>query len=408
MKILHTSDWHLGRTLYGKRCHDEFRSFLDWLLLEIEQQQVDCLLVAGDVFDSSSPSNSILGLYYSFLTKVTKTCCRHVVITGGNHDSPSLLNAPRELLRHFDVSVIGSVPEQLEEEVLLLKSPEGNPELVVCAVPYLRDRDVRSAEAGETYEEKSRKLITGIEDHYQRVVSIALGKISDIPNVPIIAMGHLFATGGKIAENNEIRDLYVGTLAHVHSSLFPEEIDYMALGHLHIAQKINDDERIQYSGSPLQLSFGKGNSNKSVTLITTGSELATERVRVPPFLNLRTISGDRDSLVSSIKSFIDENVPIFLEAIYTGDNITPVAEELERQTKNSPVDLIRIIHRRANALVISENPQTEPLEELSEVEVFRRCLAANSIEENDKNELESRFLQILDIIRDESEEDSNS
>ncbi len=89
MKILHTSDWHLGRMLYGRRCHAEFKAFLDWMVLEIEKQQIDCLLIAGDIFDNSTPSNSVLSLYYSFLHSVSQSSCHHVVIIGGNHDSPS-------------------------------------------------------------------------------------------------------------------------------------------------------------------------------------------------------------------------------------------------------------------------------------------------------------------------------
>ncbi len=90
MKILHTSDRHLGRTLNGRRCYDEFSSFLDWHAAEISRQMIDCLLIAGDVFDSTTPANTVQGLYYSSLHRISDSCCRHVTVTGGNHDSPSL------------------------------------------------------------------------------------------------------------------------------------------------------------------------------------------------------------------------------------------------------------------------------------------------------------------------------
>ena len=143
MKVLHTSDWHIGRTLYGRKRYEEFEAFLNWLAETIQQEQVDALLVAGDIFDTSTPSNRAQELYYQFLGCVAASSCRHVVLIAGNHDSPSFLNAPRELLKALHVHVIGSIPEKREDEVLLLRRADGSPELIVCAVPYLRDRDIR-------------------------------------------------------------------------------------------------------------------------------------------------------------------------------------------------------------------------------------------------------------------------
>ncbi|RLB87890.1 MAG: exonuclease sbcCD subunit D, partial [Deltaproteobacteria bacterium] len=159
MKILHTSDWHLGRTLYGRKRYEEFEAFLSWLAETIQKNEIDSLLVAGDVFDNSIPSNRAQGLYYRFLCRVAASSCRHVVIVAGNHDSPSFLNAPKELLRVLDIHVIGSASEAMEDEVLVLRNEQDEPELIVCAVPYLRDRDIRMAEAGESVDDKERKLI---------------------------------------------------------------------------------------------------------------------------------------------------------------------------------------------------------------------------------------------------------
>ena len=127
-----------------------------------------------------------------------------MVVTGGNHDSPSFLNAPREVLRYLNVHVIGCMPESIADELIVIPDRQGEPELIVCAVPYLRDRDVRRAEAGESYEEKGRKLIEGIKAHYSDVCKEAerirreLGK-----QVPIIAMGHLFTAGGQTVDSDE-------------------------------------------------------------------------------------------------------------------------------------------------------------------------------------------------------------
>ena len=123
---------------------------------------MEVLLVAGDVFDTSTPSNRSQALYYRFLCRVAGSSCRHVVVIAGNHDSPSFLNAPKALLRALNVHVVGAVTQRLEDEVLLLCHTDGTPELIVCAVPYLRDRDIRRTEAGESVEDKGRKLIAGM------------------------------------------------------------------------------------------------------------------------------------------------------------------------------------------------------------------------------------------------------
>ncbi|MFI4919188.1 MAG: exonuclease subunit SbcD [Legionellales bacterium] len=208
MKILHSSDWHIGRSLYGRKRYEEFESFLSWLVDTIQKNQVDALLVAGDVFDTSLPSNRAQELYYSFLCQVAASSCRHVIVIAGNHDSPSFLNAPKELLRTLDVHVVGSVAENIEDEVLLLNNTAGTPELIVCPIPYLRDRDIRTAEAGESPEDKQRKLLEGIQDHYAKVCALAEDKRNTLGvKIPIVAMGHLFTAGGQTIERWGARSL---------------------------------------------------------------------------------------------------------------------------------------------------------------------------------------------------------
>ncbi|MEM5788086.1 MAG: exonuclease subunit SbcD, partial [Syntrophobacteraceae bacterium] len=137
MKILHSSDWHIGRTLYGRKRYDEHAAFLDWLGELIRKESVEVLVVAGDVFDTGAPSNRAQELYYRFLCSVAGTTCRHVVVVAGNHDSPSFLNAPRDLLRYLNVHVVGCISGSCSDEVLVLRNPDGEEEMIVCAVPYL-------------------------------------------------------------------------------------------------------------------------------------------------------------------------------------------------------------------------------------------------------------------------------
>lgn len=156
MKLLHTSDWHLGAALYDAPRYEEHKAFLGWLTDLIASEHIDALLVAGDIFDKVMPPNDAAGLYYSFLAGLGSAGCRQAVITGGNHDSPSRLNAPADVLKGIGVSVIGCMPERVEEEVIPLKDRNGRTAALVCAVPYLRDRDVRVCREGDDPEDRSR------------------------------------------------------------------------------------------------------------------------------------------------------------------------------------------------------------------------------------------------------------
>lgn len=272
LTLLHTSDWHLGRRLYGKPRYAEFEAFLQWQISAIIDNHVDILLIAGDIFDTNSPSNQAQQLYYQFLHDVKTTPCRHVVIVGGNHDSPSFLDAPKSLLKNFDIHVVGSMHADLDDEVLLLNDANGVPECIVCAVPYLRDRDVRQVGQAETLGDKENQLVAGIHAHYQAVSERAFAKKYALEkqfdkSIPIIATGHLFMVGGQTLDGDGVRDLYVGSLGSVSAQMFDRRYDYVALGHLHVPQSVGANDFIRYSGSPIAMGFGEAKQQKQVNLV---------------------------------------------------------------------------------------------------------------------------------------------
>nr|WP_201578254.1 exonuclease SbcCD subunit D C-terminal domain-containing protein [Psychrobacter okhotskensis] len=276
LTVLHTSDWHLGRRLYGRMRYDEFEAFLSWLQDAISTQKVDVLIVAGDIFDTMTPSNRAQALYYEFLGKVSKSCCEHIVIVAGNHDSPTFLDAPSNVLKFLNVHVIGTACEDLNDEVLVLDDADGTPHCIIAAVPYLRDRDVRSSSAGESADSKDANVIKGIRAHYDEVASIAKAKQTELAeanqrHIPIIATGHLFAAGGTTTEDDGVRELYVGSLGKISADMFDESFDYVALGHLHVPQRVGGRERIRYSGSPIAMGFGEAKQQKQVLLVQFGA-----------------------------------------------------------------------------------------------------------------------------------------
>ena len=411
MKVLHTSDWHLGRSLYGRKRYEEFSAFLDWLAQTIEKEKVDALLVAGDVFDTSTPSNRAQELYYRFLSRVSTSCCHHVVVIAGNHDSPTFLNAPKELLRALNVYVIGSMTDTFEDEVIVLYKNE-QPEAIVCAVPYLRDKDIRTVEPGETTDDKNAKLILGLKNHYADVCTIAEQKRSEFeknghPGLPIVAMGHLFTAGGKTVDGDGVRELYVGSLAHVGEDVFPPSIDYLALGHLHVPQRVSNAENMRYCGSPIPMGYGEANQEKKVVLIEFDSTTPNiQEVPVPCFQQLVRIVGSLDDIHVKLEELKDEDSHAWLEIEYTGsDIIGNLREILDETLADTSMEIRRIKNRRLIDRVIGTIDENETLDDLNVNDVFERCLDAFDVPDEDREKLTESHNEIIKSL---DEEDVNA
>jgi exonuclease SbcD len=398
MKVLHTSDWHIGRTLHGRKRYEESEAFLNWLAGLIEGEAIDVLLVAGDVFDNSTPSNYAQEIYYRFLYLVAASANRHVVVTAGNHDSPSFLNAPRELLKYLNVHVVGCAADPPADEAILLAGSNHEPGLIVCAVPYLRDRDIRVAEAGESIEDKERKLIEGIRTHYRLVCEAARQK-RDLLNkpVPIVAMGHLFAAGGRTVDGDGVRELYIGSLAQVGADLFPEGIDYLALGHLHIPQKVGGSDFIRYCGSPLPIGFGEADQQKCVVLVefSDNAPHVTE-IPVPRFRELKTLKGDWQTIAGGIDAMRFKRGDAWLEIVYDGDEIIGnLRERLDEATRGTGMEILRVRNNRVLQDAIGRMGKEESLDDLNMTEVFNRCLDSHEVPEEQRPGLLSAYQEVI-------------
>jgi exonuclease SbcD len=398
MKILHTSDWHIGRTLYGRKRYEEFESFLNWMINTINQNNIDCLLVAGDVFDTSAPSNRAQELYYKFLYDVSLTCCKNIVIIAGNHDSPSFLNAPRYLLRVLNVHVIGDVTENPEDEIITIKNRDGSVSLVVCAVPYLRDREIRSVEAGESVEDKGRKLVEGIKLHYDKVYCLAEKIRKEAgDHIPLIALGHLFTSGGQTMNGDGVRELYVGSLAHVGSEVFNDGFDYVALGHLHLPQKVCGSEKIRYCGSPFPMGFGEAQQDKIVHIIEfSGRNPQVLSIDVPEFKRLEQIRGTLDTITAKILELSALQSDAWLEITYQGEEIiSNLREQLETAVAGTAMEILLTRNNRIVDKVMSRINDEETLYDLKVEEVFERCLEVNKIPDEQRLELRSAYQETI-------------
>ena len=354
MRVLHTADWHIGHRFYNESQDEEHKLFLDWLLKSIDEQNIDVLVVAGDIFDTGSPSSSSFKLYYDFLTQVQKTKCKYVVISAGNHDSPSSLSAPSQLLSALNVLVIGKSPENIEEEVLRLKVEDK--EILIAATPYLRDQDIRKAVAGEHFDEMTQRYKTALVNHYDKLY--AYGK--PLSNAPFMALGHLFAIGGSVSDSEQ--NIYVGTLGHIGADDFPD-FDYIALGHLHKPQLVGKKEHIRYSGSPVILSFSEVGYAKKVLITSFNEEalISVEELEVPKFREVYTFKGDRTACLNAINSKQNSELAPFVEVVLDEKNDGSKYPDLMEACEQKGMKLLK--------LVLNQEYQNNSLFEYSKKEV---------------------------------------
>ncbi len=401
LRILHTSDWHLGRRLYGHTRYEEFSAFLAWLYECILQYNVDVLIVSGDIFDSMTPSNRAQALYYQFLGKVSHSTCQHVVIVAGNHDSPSLLDAPKEVLKFLNVHIVGTACDNIEEEVITLHDQHNQAQAIILAVPYLRDKDVRQSASAESSHDKEIQLITGIREHYAKATAIAKQRQTTFKNntdnkVPIIATGHLMAMDGKTTEDDGVRNLYVGGLGGISANIFDKAIDYVALGHLHVPQLVGGNEHIRYSGSPIAMGFGEAKQQKQVLLVTFEDKLSISCIAVPCFHKLAQVRGDFDSIEQQLIELKNLEEATWVEVVYQSDKIIGnLSEQLHTLVEDSKIDIIKIKNTQSYQEVLQQSSQSESLHDLTPEEVFQRCLNIHKIADSQQNELMSCYQQVI-------------
>src|SRR5690554_2226897 len=189
MKILHTSDWHIGKQLHKYDLSDDLDLFFEWLVNYIKSENIDVLLVSGDIFDQANPSHAAYKQYYDLLTTLINLDCK-IILTSCNHDSASVLNAPSELLKAFDISVIGGATNEVDK--MFIEVERKNEKIVVAAIPFLRDRDIRKSVAGETYATKIEQIKSGLQSYFANVNTHYKNNYS---GEVFFVMGHLYVQG---------------------------------------------------------------------------------------------------------------------------------------------------------------------------------------------------------------------
>jgi exonuclease SbcD len=387
MRLLHTSDWHLGQTLHNFDRTHEHQCFLDWLLDTIVAEEADALLIAGDVFDNSNPSAASQRQLYRFLQQARARAPQlDIVIIAGNHDSPGRLEAPGPLLEAHGTRVVGHVMRDaegsidLERFIVPLTGNDGAVKAWCVTIPFLRPGDVPrvAAEAGD---DAFDAYLAGIRLLYQQAYDLARARAQE--GQAILAMGHCHMVGGDASPDSERRIVIGGTEA-LPASMFGPDIAYVALGHLHLAQRVGQQEHLRYSGSPLPLSFAEvGYKHQVLRIDLDGPRAAAiEPLHVPRAVELLRVPASPAPVKQAIAELVGLDLPDlpreawpYLEVRVLLDAPEPgLRAQVEAALEGKPVRLAKIEPTRRVVTTAGVEPalSLDQLAQLQPDDIFRR------------------------------------
>lgn len=378
MRLIHTSDWHLGQTLHGHDRDYEHAQFLAWLLDQLTVHQPDALLIAGDIFDTVNPPLKAQERLYDFIVRAHEQLPQlDIVMIAGNHDSGGRIELPGPLMRRLNAHAIGRISwladHQLDHGRLLvpLHDAEGEVAGWCLALPFLRPAEVTGGEAGEDY-------MAGIRHVHQHLFAAADAQRQ--PGQALIAMSHAHMAGGAVSEDSE-RNIVIGNAEALPASLFPEPIAYIALGHLHKPQKVAGQERIRYSGSPLPLSFGEINYPHQVLLVGfEGDRLASvEALPVPRAVEMIRIGrAPLAEVISQLEALppvglFAENLPWLEVRVQLDEPLPDLRQRIETAITGKACRLIRIASEYAGKRGEAESEVLLGLDQITPQELFARA-----------------------------------
>ena len=403
MRILHTSDWHLGQHFMGKTRQAEHQAFCAWLIEQVREQAVDAVLIAGDIFDTGAPPSYAREQYNRFIVELRASGCELVVL-GGNHDSVAMLGESKTLLAQLGTRVIPGVSENLDEQLLVLHQRDGSPAAILCGIPFIRPRDVLLSQAGQSAQDKQQSLQQAIQQHYQDLYALAEAKRAELGgDLPIIATGHLTTVGASAGE--AVREIYVGSLEAFPTSAFPQAA-YIALGHIHRPQKVGGLEHIRYCGSPIALSFDEAKQQKEVLLVEldSGGLRSIQPLPVPRFQPLLSLRGSLKELDVQIKQAAEQGSaeqPVWLEVLVgTDDYLSDLQLRIAALCEGLPVEVLRIRRERGNTVAGLQGQAKETLDELSVDDVFAQRLSSESLGEAEQQRLLGLYQQVVSELRE--------
>jgi exonuclease SbcD len=304
MKILHTSDWHVGRTLYRQSRMEESRAVLEEIAGIAERETVDLVLVAGDVFEQRSPSPEAEQVVYDVLLRLARAGIPVVVVVG-NHDHPRRWHALAPLFRKFDIHVVDEPRRPDDGGVVAIDSRDRSERLQIAALPWVSERSIVYGShlmAGQTHQV------------YADGLRAAIGSICSGFDSGCCTMlaAHLYLSG--VAPAGSERPLTIGETYAVDPSAVPHTVQYAALGHIHALREGSGLANWRYSGAPLQMDFGEAGSDKYVLLVELHPNLPASFQAVPltSGRRLRDLAGSFDELETLTGAVGDDYLRVIL------------------------------------------------------------------------------------------------
>jgi DNA repair protein SbcD/Mre11 len=398
MRILHTSDWHLGQHFIGRSRAAEHQAFLRWLVAQVNTHQIDAIIVAGDIFDTATPPSYARELYNQFIVELQSSQCQ-LVILGGNHDAAAVLNESKNLLQYLHTHVIANSSPELNTQLLVLHNKQQQPAALLCAVPFLRARDLLQSQAGQNATDKQRSLQHAITSHYQQLYALAQQyNVAHQLQLPIVMTGHLTTIGVNSSES--VRDIYIGTLEAFPTDAFPPA-DYIALGHIHQSQQLKGNTDIRYSGSPIALSFDEAGQQKQAWLIDfNGQGKTVTSLAIPRFQTLCSIKTDLENVAIKVQQALS-NMPdgetLWLELVIseTDAYLTDLQPRVEQLLRDMPVELLRLRRQRSQQADGLSNAVQQSLAELTPQQVWQARLTTEELTEQQQQQLTTLHQKIL-------------
>lgn len=371
----------------------------------LKEREIDVLMISGDVFDQANPTNETRQLYYDFLRQLIHLNIK-VIITGGNHDAPGILNAPREILRLLDIHVVGSVLPNIQGEVIAVGSRGSDEvEAVIAAVPYLREPDIHALTREMEFEDKREQVRMAIRKHYELVADVCKEY-----TVPVIAMGHLYAAGSSVSDSERL--IQMGNQSAVASDDFPSVFTYVALGHIHRPQTVNGMSHIRYSGSPVPLSFSERKDRKIVIeLEVKGGQVMQTDHDVPVLRKLIRFSGTFEDVKSKAEAYREDGpVKAFAELQIEESQMNPAvyadAARLVADWDSPYLDIVNytIAIQSAQPYMLALSGGKLDLREIQPLEVLDKMMEAGKLSPEDQLVMRNAFLELLGMD-DENEDE---
>lgn len=420
MKLIHTADWHLGNSMHDIDRQEESKQFLAWLKERIVEFGAECLVVSGDIFDTANPPLPARRMYFRFLASLLGTCCRNIVLVGGNHDSGSLLDAPSDLLEALNIQMVGTLGERsVDELVKELTDADGNVVGISAAVPYVREMELRRFKPEESTEDFAQCTYRGLYSAvYDAAEVLRAGR-----DIPIVATGHLYASKlegrpendeGKDAKEHGMRDI-VGNLGTIPVSVFPDGFDYVALGHIHYTTKVAENSKVRYSGSPFVLGFDETSIPHHILAVDLkkGEEPNVQKIETPQYFKFLRVSGTIEDIVTQLNQLksAPADKPLKVEVVFDYVPGVNINEILAPVLEGAPFEVVSKKANRADALTADSfsDETLESIEVLRDEEIFKLLLMSKTgvTEMNDdvqKNydEYLSLFMQVVEEVNNEN------